>query len=145
MDFDHEVIRLHHRTTGMSATVPFTNTEQVSSHVSAVHAMETLPLEPSEQRLISVRMPLDRIDRPGVLTQNGSKSLEKAAIANGYYEKVPKHSKILIANPIHDHIVIPAGSRIGSIQATNIDVTDALLMCETRTRVPNLTSITLCR
>jgi hypothetical protein len=63
-------------------------------------------------------MPLDRIDRPGVLTQNGAKSLEKAAIANGYYENVPKHSKILIANPTHDHIVIRAGTRIGSIQAT---------------------------
>jgi hypothetical protein len=71
MDFDHEVICLHHRTTGMRATVPFTNTEHLSSHVSAVHAMETLPIEPYEQRLITVRMPLDRIDRPGVLTQNG--------------------------------------------------------------------------
>jgi hypothetical protein len=46
MDFDYEVIRLHHRTTGMRATVPFTNKEHLSSHVSAVHAMETLPLEP---------------------------------------------------------------------------------------------------
>jgi hypothetical protein len=46
IDFDHEVIRLHHRTTGMRATVPFTNKEHLSSHVSAVHAMETLPLEP---------------------------------------------------------------------------------------------------
>jgi hypothetical protein len=35
MDFDHEVIRLHHRTTGMRATVHFTNTELLSSHVSA--------------------------------------------------------------------------------------------------------------
>jgi hypothetical protein len=48
LDFDHEVIRLHHRTVGMRATVPFTNTEQLSSHVSAVHAMEILPLEPYE-------------------------------------------------------------------------------------------------
>jgi hypothetical protein len=71
-------------------------------------------------------MPLDRIYRLGVLTQNGSKSLEKAAIANGYYEKVPKHSKILIANPTLYHIVVRAGSRIGSIQATNFDVPDAL-------------------
>jgi hypothetical protein len=126
MDFDHEVLRLHHRTTGMRATVPFTNTEHLSSHVSAVHAIETLPLEPYEQRLITARMPLDRIDRPGVLTQIGAKSLEKAAIANGNYEKVPKHSSILIANPTHDHIAIHAGTRIGSIQATNIDVTDAL-------------------
>jgi hypothetical protein len=126
MDFDHEVIRVHHRTAGMRATVPFTNTEHLSSHVSAVHAMEILPLESYEQRLITVRMPLDRIDRPGVLTQNGAKSLENAAIANGYYENVPKHSKILIANPTHDHIEIRAGTRIGSTQATNIDVTDAL-------------------
>jgi hypothetical protein len=35
-------------------------------------------------------MPLDRIDRPDVLTQNGAKSLEKAAIANGYYDMFPK-------------------------------------------------------
>jgi hypothetical protein len=57
--------------------------------------LETLPLEPYEQRLISARMPLDRIDSLGVLTQNGAKSLENAAIANGYYEKVPKHTKML--------------------------------------------------
>jgi hypothetical protein len=62
-------------------------------------------------------MPLDRIDRPGVLTQNGAKSLEKAATANGYYEHVQNRSKILIANRTHDHIVIRAGPRIGSIQA----------------------------
>jgi hypothetical protein len=71
MDFDHEVIRLHHRTTGMRATVPFTNLEHVSSHVSALYAMETIPLEPYERRFITVRMSLDRIDRPGVSSQNG--------------------------------------------------------------------------
>jgi Reverse transcriptase (RNA-dependent DNA polymerase) len=39
---------------------------------------------------------------------------------------VPKHTKILIANPTHDHTVIRAGTRVGSIQATNIDATDSL-------------------
>jgi hypothetical protein len=114
--FDNEVIRLYHRTAAMHATVLFTSTDHVSSHVSAVHAMENLPLEPYEQSLITVRKPIDRIDRQGLLTQNGAKSLEKAAIANCYYEKVPKHSKTFIANLTHDQVVIRAGTRIAAFR-----------------------------
>jgi hypothetical protein len=62
LDFDHEVIRLRHPTSGLRSTIEFTNRDRDRRQVDSVCALATVPLGPYEQRRVPVRMPLDRLE-----------------------------------------------------------------------------------
>jgi hypothetical protein len=67
-------------------------------------------------------MPLDRVGRPGLLSQAGAVSTVSACVAHGHFGVVPATTSIFIANPTSDHVIIRAGTRAGSIAPTPLDV-----------------------
>jgi hypothetical protein len=62
-------------------------------------------------------MPLDRVGRPGLLSQAGAVSMGSACVAHGYWGG----ERILIANPTSEHVIVRAGTRVGSIAPTHLD------------------------
>jgi hypothetical protein len=82
IDFDNEVIRLRHRTTDMRAIVPFTNIEQLNSRTSSIFAIPTMPFEPYDQGVISVLMPSNNLDKPGLVSQHVAVSMGSASVAH---------------------------------------------------------------
>jgi hypothetical protein len=126
IDFDNEVIRLRQRTTGMRAIVPVTNIDQLNNRPSSIFAIATMPLEPYEQRVINVRMPSNYVDKPGLVSQSGAVSMGSASVAHGYFDKIPKTSKLLFANPTGETIIIHAGTRVGSVIPTHLNPSDLL-------------------
>jgi hypothetical protein len=121
LDFDHEVIRLFHPTSGLRSTIGFTNRDCDRRQVDSVFALATIPLEPYEQRPVPMRMPLDRVGRPGLLSQAGAVSMGSACVAHGYFGEVPATAPIFIANPTSEHVIVRAGTRVGSIAPTHLD------------------------
>jgi hypothetical protein len=83
LDFDHEVIRLCHPTSGLRSTIGSTNRDRDRRHVDFVCALATVPLGPYEQRRVLVRMPFDRVGRPGLLSQAGAVSVGSAYVVHG--------------------------------------------------------------
>jgi hypothetical protein len=123
LDFDHEVIRLCHPTSGLHSTIWFISRDRDRDRrqVYAVCALETVPLGPYEQRRVPVRMPLDWVGRPGLLSQVGPISMGSACVEYGYFGEVPATTSIFIANPTSDHVIVRAGTRVGSIAPTHLD------------------------
>jgi hypothetical protein len=68
-----------------------------------------------------VRMLLDRVGRPSLLSQARAISMDFACVAHGYFGEVPASTSIFIANPTFEHVIIRAGTRVGSIAPTNLD------------------------
>jgi hypothetical protein len=60
IDFDNEVLRLQQRSSGMPATVPFTNVDQVLKRETRSCYLLTVSLDPFKQNLVDVRNPSDR-------------------------------------------------------------------------------------
>jgi hypothetical protein len=87
-----------------------------------------MPLEPYEQRVINVRMPSNYVDKPGLISQNGAVSMGSASAAHGYFDKSPKTSKLLIANPTGETIIIHAGTHVGSVIPTHLNPSDLLIV-----------------
>jgi hypothetical protein len=85
LDFEHEVISLCHPTSGLRSTIEFINRDRDRRQVDSVCALETFPLGTSEQRRVPVRMPLDRVGRPGILSQAGAVSMGSACVAHDYF------------------------------------------------------------
>jgi hypothetical protein len=121
LDFDHEVIRLCHPTSGLRSTIGLTYRDRDHRQVDSVCALITVPLGPYEQRRAPVRIPLDRVGRPGLLSQAGAVSMGSACVAHGYFGVVPATTSILIANPRSDHVIVRAGTRVSSIAPTHLD------------------------
>jgi hypothetical protein len=128
LDFDHEVIRLCHPTSGLRSTIGFTNRDRDRRQVDSFCALATVPLGPYEKHRVPVRMPLDRIGRPGLLSQSGAVSMGSAYVAHGYFGEMPATTSIFIANPTSDHVIIRAGARVGSIAPTHLDAEVPLTM-----------------
>jgi hypothetical protein len=101
LDFDHEVNRLFHFTSGLLSNIGFTSRDHDRRQVDSICALATVPLGPYEQRRVLVRMP-------------------------GYFVEVPATTSIFIANPTSDHVIVRAGTLVGSIAPTNLDA-DVLL------------------
>jgi Reverse transcriptase (RNA-dependent DNA polymerase) len=123
LDFDHEVIRLCHPTSGLRSTIGFTSRDRDRGRrqVDSVCAMVTVPPGPYEQRRVPVRVPLDRVGRPGLLSQAGAVSMGSACVAHGYFGEVPATTSIFIANPTSEHVIVSAGTCVGSIAPTHLD------------------------
>jgi hypothetical protein len=68
-----------------------------------------------------MRMPLDRVGRPGLLSQAGAVSMGSACVAHGYFWEVPATTSIFIANPTSVHVIVRVGTRVGSIAPTHLD------------------------
>jgi Reverse transcriptase (RNA-dependent DNA polymerase) len=71
-------------------------------------------------------MLLDRVSRPGLLSQAGAVSMGSTSVAHGYFGEVPATTSIFIANPTSEHVIVCAGTRMGSIAPTHLDA-DVLL------------------
>jgi hypothetical protein len=91
----------------------FTSVKETSYHTPTLYTYK--------QRRVPVRMPLDRVGRPGLLSQAGAVSMGSACGSHGYFGEVPATTSIFIANPTSDHIIIRAGARVGSIAPTHLD------------------------
>jgi Reverse transcriptase (RNA-dependent DNA polymerase) len=121
LDFDHEVFRLCYPASGLRFAIGFTNLDSDRRQVYSVCAPATVPLGPYEQRRVPVRMPLDRVGRPGLLSQDGAVSMGAACVAHGYFGEVPATTSIFIANPTSEHVIVRTGTRVGSILPTHLD------------------------
>jgi hypothetical protein len=71
-------------------------------------------------------MPLDRVGRPGLLSQADAVSMGSACVAHGYFGEVPATNSIFMANPTSELVIVRAGTRVGSIVPTHLDA-DVLL------------------
>jgi hypothetical protein len=121
LDFDLEVIRLCYPTSGLRSTISFTIRARDRRQVDSVCALATVPLGPYEQRRVPVRMPLDRVGRPGLPSQAGAISMGSAFVAHGYFGKVPANTTVCIVNSTTDLVIIRAGTSVGSIAPKNFD------------------------
>jgi hypothetical protein len=83
LDFDHKLIRLCHPTSGLRSIIGFINRDRDRRQVDSVFALATIPLGSYVQRRVPVRMPLDRVGRPGLLSQAGTVSMGSACVAHG--------------------------------------------------------------
>jgi hypothetical protein len=97
LNFYLEVIRLCHPTSGLRSTIGFTNRDRDRRQVVSACALATVPLGPYEQRRVPVRMPLDRVGRPGLLSQAVAISMCSACVAHGYFGEVPATTSIFIS------------------------------------------------
>jgi hypothetical protein len=120
-DFDHEVIRLCHLTSGLRSTIEFINRDPDRLQIDSVCALATVPLGLYEQHRVPVRMPLDPVGRPGLLSQAGAVSMGSACVAHGYFVEVPATTSIFIANATSERVIVRAGTRFGSIAPTHLD------------------------
>jgi hypothetical protein len=83
LDFDHEVIHLCHRTSGLRSIIGFTSRDHDRLQVDSVCALATFHLGPYEQHQVPVRMPLNRVGRPGLLLQAGAVFMGSDCVAHG--------------------------------------------------------------
>jgi hypothetical protein len=119
LDFDHELVRLCNPTSGLHSTIGCTSRDL--RQVYSVCALATVPLGSYEERRVPVRMPLDRVGRPGILSLAGAVSMGSSCVAHGYFSEVPATTSIVFANPTSDHVIVRVGTRVGSIAPTHLD------------------------
>jgi hypothetical protein len=121
LDFYYEVFRLSYPSSGLRCTNGLTSHDCDRRQVDSVYPLATVPLGPHVKRRVPMRMPLDRIGGPGLLSQAGAVSMGSVCVVHVYFGKVPAITSIFIVNPTSDHVIVRAEARVGSIVLTHLD------------------------